>query len=130
MLQTMATEMTTKDVAEKLVQLCKSGNFYEAVTTLYADDVVSVEAMAGPDGNREIKGLAAVKAKSEWWAANHEVHSHAVEGPLVAGRQFCVKFILDVTFKPESRRMHMEELAIYEAKDGKIVREEFFYLMG
>jgi hypothetical protein len=52
-----------------------------------------------------------------------------VEGPLVAGSHFAVVFKLDVTFKPQSRRFTMEEVAVYKVVDGKIVYEEFFYNM-
>jgi len=121
--------MSTQEVANKLVQLCSQGKFDEATNTLYAPDIVSVEAGAPPGQSRETKGLDAVKAKGEWWTANHEVHSANVEGPLVAGPQFAVSFKLDVTFKPQNRRFQMEELAVYEVANGKIVREEFFYKM-
>ena len=67
-----------------------------------------------------------MKAKGEWWVANHEVHSSVVEGPLVASSHFAVKFKMDVTFQaPELRRFTMEEVAVYKVADGKIVYEEF-----
>ncbi len=119
--------MTTQEVAEELVKLCRTGKFHEAVETLYANDVVSMEAAAAPGQSREAKGLEAVRAKGEWWQANHEVHAATVEGPLVAGAHFAATFKLDVTFKPENRRFHMEEVAVYKVNDGKVVYEEFFY---
>jgi hypothetical protein len=64
------------------------------------------------------------------WQANHEVHGATVEGPLVAGSHFSTTFKLDVTFKPENRRFHMEEVAVYKVQNGKVVHEEFFYDMG
>lgn len=121
--------MTTKEVADKLVKLCSKGNFHEAVETLYAPDIVSVEAAAPPGGSRETKGFEAVKAKGDWWVQNHEVHSSVVEGPLVAGSQFAVTFRLDATFKPQNRRFQMEEIALYKVSNGKIAYEEFFYNM-
>jgi hypothetical protein len=121
--------MTTQEVANTLVKLCSEGKFHEAVETLYSDDIVSMEAGAPPGGSRESKGLAAVKAKSEWWTTNHEVHSTRVEGPLVAGSHFAVTFKLDVTFKPQAKRFTMEEVAVYKVADGKVVYEEFFYNM-
>jgi ketosteroid isomerase-like protein len=121
--------MSTQEVANKLVQFCKEKNFNGAVEALYSPDIVSMEAGAPPGQSRESKGLEAVKAKGEWWAANHEVHSSSVEGPLVAGSHFAVTFKLDVTFKPQSRRFTMEEVAVYKVTDGKIVYEEFFYNM-
>ena len=119
--------MTTEEVASKLVELCKHGKFMEAIESLYSKDIVSVEAMAMPDGSREMKGLDAVKGKAQWWTDNHEVHSSKVEGPLVAGPTFCVRFLMDVTNKPSAKRMTLDELAVYHVKDGKIDREEFFY---
>lgn len=121
--------MTTQEVANKLVKLCSEGKFMEAVATLYSNDIVSVEAAAPPGQSREAKGLEAVKAKGDWWVANHEVHSAKVEGPLVAGSHFGVTFKLDVTFKPESKRFVMEEIGVYKVADGKVVYEEFFYNM-
>lgn len=121
--------MTTQEVAATLVKLCSEGKFDKATEALYSPDIVSMEAGAPPGGSREAKGLAAVKAKGEWWVANHEVHSCKVEGPLVAGSHFAVNFKLDVTFKPQSRRFTMEEIAVYKVANGKIVYEEFFYSM-
>jgi ketosteroid isomerase-like protein len=121
--------MTTQEVADKLTELCKEGKFHEAIDALYSDDIVSMEAGAPPGGSREAKGIAAIKGKAEWWAANHDVHSTVVEGPLVAGSHFAVTFKMDITFKPQARRFQMEEIALYKVADGKIVYEEFFYSM-
>ena len=121
--------MTTQEVADKLVKLCSAGKFEEAAKELYSPEIVSMEAGAPPGGSRESKGIAAVKAKGEWWSANHEVHSVAIAGPLVAGAHFAVTMKLDVTFKPQSKRMTMEEVCLYKVADGKIVYEEFFYSM-
>ena len=121
--------MTTKEVADKLVALCSEGKFLEATQTLYSPEIVSIEASAPPGGSRETKGLEDVLKKGEWWTENHEVHSSTVEGPLVAGSHFAVTFKMEVTFKPAQRRFHMEEIAVYEVADGKVVYEQFFYKM-
>ena len=122
--------MTTQEVADQLVQLCKEGKFSEAVATLYSEEIVCVEAGAPPGQSRETKGLDGVKAKGEWWVANHEIHTAVVEGPLVAGSHFSVAFKFEVTFKPQNRRFLMEEIALYKVADGKVVYEEFFYNLG
>lgn len=121
--------MTIQEVANGLVKLCSQGKFDEAMKAFYSPEIVSVEAGAPPGQSRESKGLPAVKAKAEWWTANHEVHSVKVEGPLVASSHFAVVFKLDVTFKPQSKRFQMEEVAVYKVVDGQIVYEEFFYNM-
>ncbi len=101
----------------------------EAGEQLYSPDIVSVEAAAPPGESRESKGIDAVRKKGEWWVSNHEIHSSTVEGPLVAANYFAVTFKMEVTFKPQSKRFSMEEIGVYQVKDGKIVREEFFYSM-
>ena len=76
--------MTTQEIADAVVTLCTQGKFQEAMETLYSPDIVSMEAGAPPGGSRESKGIAAVAAKGQWWAENHEVHGITVKGPLVA----------------------------------------------
>ena len=119
--------MSTMDVAKKLVELCRKG---EHADTLYAPDAVSVEAVAMPGGEREAKGVAAIRAKGEWWVANHEIHSGNVTGPWPHGDRFVVGFQYDITHKPSGKRMKMDEVGLYTVRDGKIVREEFFYDTG
>ena len=122
--------MGTMEIAQKMVELCRQGKNMEALETLFSDDVVSVEAVAMPGMEREAKGLAAVKAKGEWWVENHEVHSANVTGPWPHDDRFIVGFEYDVTNKPSGQRMQMNETGLYTVSNGKIVREEFFYDMG
>ena len=122
--------MNTMEIANEMVALCRQGKNLDALTTLFADDVVSVEAGAPPGMEREARGLAAVKAKGEWWLANHEIHSAVITGPWPHDDRFIVGFQYEVTNKPSGQRMKMDEVGLYEVRDGKIVREEFFYSMG
>lgn len=122
--------MTTLEVGKKLVELCKQGKNDVALDTMYASDVVSVEAGGPPGKDPETKGLEGVQAKSKWWAENHTIHSAQADGPYPNGDQFVVKFVYDITFKPENKRFTMEEMALYTVKNDKIVREVFFYAMG
>ena len=122
--------MSTMEIARKLVELCKQGKNQEALDTLFATDAVSLEAGAPPGMQREAKGLAAIKAKGEWWLANHEVHSASMTGPWPHDDRFIVGFQYDITNKPSGNRMKMNEVGLFTVKNGKIVREEFFYDMG
>lgn len=122
--------MKTMEMANKLVALCRQGKNDEALNTLYADNVVSVEAGGPPGMEREAKGLDAVKGKGKWWQDNHEVHSMSITGPWPHDDRFVVGFQFDVTHKPSGKRMQMDEVGLYQVRDGKIVREEFFYDMG
>jgi hypothetical protein len=122
--------MSTLDIANKLIELCRDGKDDEAKRLLYADDAVSVEAGGPPGGNREAKGVAAILGKGEWWYANHEVHQVTITGPWPHDDRFILGFKMDVTLKATGNRFTMEEMALYTVHEGKIVREEFFYHMG
>jgi ketosteroid isomerase-like protein len=122
--------MNTMEIARKMVELCQQGKNAEALDTLFADDLVSVEAAAMPGMQRESKGMAAVKAKGEWWMSNHEVHSASTTGPWPHDDRFIVGFQYDVTHKPSGKRMKLDEVGLYQVENGKIVREEFFYDAG
>jgi ketosteroid isomerase-like protein len=122
--------MNTLEIGKKLVELCREGKNEEAVNTLLADDVVSVEAGGPPGADPVTKGIEGVRGKGVWWRENHDIHSAKVEGPWPNGDKFIVRFTYDVTFKPQSMRFTMEEAALYTVANGKIVKEEFFYTMG
>jgi len=122
--------MTTLEIGKQLVELCKQGKNAEVIEKLYDKDIVSVEAGAPPGGSAETRGIEAIRGKSKWWADNHIVHSATCDGPFPHGDRFIVRFTYDVTNKPQNRRLQMDEAALYTVKDGRIVREEFFYAMG
>ncbi|NKC30009.1 nuclear transport factor 2 family protein [Falsiroseomonas selenitidurans] len=117
--------MGIKDIAEDFAALCKAGQHEEAGARYWAEEVVSREAMEGPMA--EMRGVAAVREKSAWWFANHEVHSATTEGPFVHGDQFALRFEMDVTAKQTGQRLQMAEIGLYTVKDGKVVEERFFY---
>ena len=117
-------------IANTLIGHCKNGTEAEGLKTLYADDAVSIEAVdAG--GGREVKGLDAIRGKHEWWDNAFEVHDAKIEGPFIHGDdQFGAIFAIDATNKELGDRSPMKEFALYTVENGKIAREEFFYLAG
>jgi ketosteroid isomerase-like protein len=119
--------MDTLTIANDFVKICSTGDFDQAGEKYWSPDVVSVEPM--PGDMQVATGVAAVRAKGEWWYANHEVHGVTVSGPYVSGDQFIVRFEMDLTPKASGTRIQMDEVGIYDLKDGKIIRESFFYLM-
>ncbi len=126
----MANAQMAMDVGRRLVSLCREGRFQEAIGDLYADDIVSVEAMGGESMPRVLEGLEAVRRKSEWWSENHEIHAVDVEGPFPNEDRFAVVFRIEATSKVGPRaneRVAMEEIGVYTVADGKVTREEFFY---
>ncbi len=119
--------MTTAEVANKLVSLCREGKHMEAIQSLYRDDIVSREMPGSP--NELTSGIKAVFAKNENWFDNlAEWHGGEISDPVVAGNHFSAMMTLDASFKDGSR-VQMEEIAVYGVEDGKIISEQFFYSM-
>ncbi len=119
--------MTTQQIAEQLVALCRQGKNLEADQTLSRDDVVSVEVAAGPDSQTQSRGKQAVIGKNQRWFENQVVHGGAVQDPFVGPGQFAILFAFDVTSKPEDRRLSLREMGLCTDENGKITREGFFY---
>lgn len=120
-----------REVADRLVELCRAGDDATCLAELYHPDAVSVEAACMPGSDsREAKGLDAIKGKHDWWNSTMEMHDASVDGPYPHGDdRFGVIFEMDVTDTTTSERMQMKEMAVYHVADGKIIREEFFYPM-
>jgi hypothetical protein len=118
--------MTVKEIANRLADLCRQGKYDTAQKELYSKDAVSIEPEGSP-GLQTVKGLDAIIEKGHQFQGMIEaVHSSTVSDPIVAGDTFAVAAVLDLTLKGMGR-VPMEELAVYEVKDGKVIREQFFY---
>lgn len=121
--------MSVADVANGLVGLCRQGQSTEAIEKYYSDDIVSIEPVGSPEMPARQEGIAAIKAKNQWWMENHEVHSMEIDGPYVGEGGFAARYKIDVTPKFTGHRMQMTEMALYTVEDDKIVQEEFYYNM-
>ena len=116
--------MTTQEIADQLVNLCRQGKNMDAIETLYAQDIHSIE----PAGEEpEAKGLEAIKGKAAYFDKSMEVHSVKISDPVVADDHFSISYYMDATNKENGQRHDMSEIAVYQVKDGKIVKEQFFY---
>lgn len=120
--------MTTKEVADRFYQLSEENNWNKIQDELFAQDAVSIEPPnASGQGLQNAQGLDAIKKKGEMFNSMVEtVHSGYCSKPVVGGRYFSVAMGLDATMKGAGRSQ-MDEIAVYEVKDGKIVREQFFF---
>ncbi|HEV8283988.1 MAG TPA: nuclear transport factor 2 family protein [Chitinophagaceae bacterium] len=125
----MATQeavMTTQDVANRLKELFKENKWQEAQEELFSEDAESIEPAHSP-GLQSVKGLDAIKKKGEDFNNMvEEMHGGYVSDPIVAGNYIAVAMGIDCTYKGMGRQK-MDEIALYEVKDGKIVKEQFFY---
>jgi hypothetical protein len=117
--------MTTQQVADRLIALCRQGEIMKAMEELYGDEIVSIE----PEYSltKTARGKKAVFEKGKQFAAMIGTrYGGSFSDPLVAGRYFSTAMMLDADIKGQGR-MKLEEICIYEVKDGKIVWEQFCF---
>ena len=128
---TTDTTASTMQIGQRLVDLCREGRNRQAIEELYADDAVSIEPMAGPNGSRETRGKEALLAASDWFFNACEIHDATIQGPYPMDDKFICRMTIDLTGRESSpfagQRMQMEEGCLYTVRSGRIVKSEFFY---
>lgn len=126
---TTSTVLTTQEIATQLVEKCRQDQSEWVHQHLYNPDIISIEENSPDPKNRESRGLAACEEKGKMWKNTMEVHSANISDPLVSNNEFSVLFHYNVTHKESGKRFDMKEIAVYEVRDGKIWKENFFYCM-
>jgi hypothetical protein len=117
--------MTTKEVANRLVDLCRQEKHPQAQEELYHNEIVSIEDEKS--GAPVTRGMDAIRAKTAVWDESVvEIHKAFVSDPIVTGSHFAVTMENDITFNDKGR-IQINEICVYEVQNGKIVREQFFY---
>ncbi|MBK7409236.1 MAG: nuclear transport factor 2 family protein [Saprospirales bacterium] len=117
--------MTTQEIANRLVELCRTGDYEAVYQELFHPDVLSVEPAHSP--MPEARGLDALREKGRQFNEGvQEMHGGYTSDALVAGNHITLTMGMDVTMK-DGNRTKMDEVCVYEVKDGKIVKEQFFF---
>lgn len=117
--------MTTQEVANRLVAMCRKGENAKVYDELFAKNAVAVEPAHTQQPDAE--GIDALKQKTAYFQRTvKEMHDSNVSDPIVAGNFFACTMGLDMT-NQDDERIKMDEVCVYEVKDGEIVKEQFFY---
>lgn len=125
-MSTLEAVMTTQEVANRFNELAQTGQWEQIHSELFADNALSIEPPAS-QGMQSVEGLPAIKEKGKRFSEMvEEMHGGYSTPPVVGGKFFSVAMGMDCTMKGMGRQK-MDEIAVYEVKDGKIVKEQFFY---
>lgn len=121
----MAT-LTTQEVAARFDELARQEKWFDIQDELFADNVKSIDPAHSPYfGYAE--GRAAVRKKGEDFVKRiTEVHHLYTTPSVVGGNHFSVGRGTDLTVEGFGR-VKIDQIMLYEVKDGKIVMEQFFY---
>lgn len=123
---TTAETLTTKEIAARFNELAKQEKWFEIQDELFADNVKSIDPPNSPYfGYAE--GKAAVRTKGEDFVKKIEAaHRRSTTEPIVTGNHFAVGREVDITVQGHGR-IQINEIMLYEVKDGEIISEQFFY---
>ncbi len=114
--------MTTREIADRLVTLCRAGKYRDAITELYTPDVTQAENGQAIPGGRD-----ALVAACKGWEESRIVHGTEVLAVHVAPDSFVVEMRHDVTPQATKQRNQWSEAAVYRVRGGKIVDVRFYY---
>ena len=123
---TNKTTMTTREVAARFNELAQQEKWFEIQEEFFADTIRSIDPPNSPYlGYAE--GRSSVRKKGEDFVKRIEaVHSAYTSEPIVAGNHFAVGREIDITVQGLGR-IQINQIMMYEVKDGEIVLEQFFY---
>jgi hypothetical protein len=118
--------LTTQEVAARFNELAQQEKWFEIQDKLFADNVKSIDPPNSPYfGYAE--GKASVRKKGEDFVSRvTEAHRRHTTEPLVTGNHFAVGRETDITVQGHGR-IQINEIMLYEVKNGQIVSEQFFY---
>jgi hypothetical protein len=118
--------MTTQEVVLRFKELAQQEKWFEIQDELFSDDVKSIDPPNSPYfGYAE--GKAAVRKKGEEFVSKIEAaHRRYTTEPIVSANHFAVAREVDMTHH-DFGRIQINEIMLYEVKNGQIVSEQFFY---
>lgn len=118
--------MTTKEVASRFNELARQEKWFEIQDEFFSDNVRSIDPPTSPwFGYAE--GKSDVRKKGEEFVKKIEAfHSASTTEPVVGSDHFAVGREVDITVQGFGR-IQINQVMLYEVKDGQIVSEQFFY---
>ena len=118
--------MTTQEVATRFNELAQQEKWFEIQDELFADNVKSIDPPHSPY-LKNAEGKAAVRKKGEDFVKKiREFHGAYTTQPVIGGNHFAVGRGMEITSEGFGR-IKLDEIMVYEVKDGQIISEQFLY---
>jgi hypothetical protein len=117
---------TTHEIATRFMELAKEEKWFDIQDELFADDVTSIDPPNSPYF-KYAEGKAAVRKKGEDWVKHiTAAHKRSTTQPIITANHFAVGREVDIEVQGFGR-VHINEIMMYEVRNGKIISEQFFY---
>jgi hypothetical protein len=119
--------MTTQEVANRYYELIKMHHYEQIQNELYAPDAVSIEPENDTNLPLLVTGIEALRQKEGLFFSQVEaMHSSYMSEIVVSSFFFTMMTGMDVTMRGKQRK-NKEQICVFEVRNGKIVKEQFFY---
>ena len=118
--------MTTREIATRFNELAQQEKWFEIQDEFFADNVKSIDPPGSPYfGYAEGKDAVRKKGK-DFVSRITAVHRAFTTEPIVAGNHFSAGREIDITVEGHGR-IQINQIMLYEVKNGRIVLEQFIY---
>lgn len=118
--------MTTQQIADRLVTLLRQAKFDEVYTELFHPSEVRHLEPQSPHFP-DLTGVPAIREKDALMSANIAAMDELEVGDAVVAKDFfAVPYKVALTMQDGST-FALDEIIVYQVRDGKIVLEQFFY---
>jgi 16S rRNA A1518/A1519 N6-dimethyltransferase RsmA/KsgA/DIM1 with predicted DNA glycosylase/AP lyase activity len=109
------------EIAHRLVELLKEKKFLETHQELFDENVISQEPEEAK--SRSVNGLESLLLKESNFLKNINFE---VSEPIISKDYFSIRMFTEVVLLND-REVSIDEIIVYEVRNGKIVKEQFFY---
>lgn len=117
--------MNINEIANRLVELLKEKKFIETQKELFDEHIVNQEPEEAQ--SRSVSGLESVLLKESNFLKNIKTWKNfEVSEPIISKDFFSIRMFTEVVLVND-REVSIDEIIVYEVRNGKIVKEQFFY---
>jgi hypothetical protein len=118
--------LTIQEVAARFNELAQQEKWFEIQDEFFADNVRSIDPPDSPYF-KYAEGKAAVRQKGEEFVKKVlEFHGAYTTQPVIGGNHFAVGRGMEITVEGFGR-IKIDQIMLYEVKDGQVISEQFFY---
>ena len=119
--------MTTQEVANRYYELIQMHKYEQIQDELYAPDAISIEPENDSNLPLVVSGIEELRKKEGlFFSQVDEMFGGKMSEPIVSNFHFSQMTEMDVKMKGKERKFK-GQIGVFEVRNGKIVKEQFFY---
>ena len=119
--------MTTEQVAKRYYELIQQHQYEQIQNELYAPNAISIEPENDSNLPLVVQGIDALRQKEGlFFSQVDEMFGSYMSETVISTFFFSMMTGMDVKMSGKQRKKK-EQICVFEVRNGKIVREQFFY---